>query len=103
MGMMQHLGQVYVPIMNALLMALCLIVVGAFKSSANIGKAYGEPRLKTISQFLQSSPLSSACSMIQGSVTIDASALLRDGHTKGGQRLGACQARCKNEAGLVRS
>ena len=37
----KHLGQVYVPIMNFLLMALCLIVVGAFKSSANIGKAYG--------------------------------------------------------------
>ncbi|KAK9861228.1 hypothetical protein WJX84_010206, partial [Apatococcus fuscideae] len=37
----KHLGQVYVPIMNTLLMALCLIVVGAFKSSANIGKAYG--------------------------------------------------------------
>ena len=43
MGVVQHLGQVYVPIMNTLLMGLCLIVVGAFKSSANIGKAYGKP------------------------------------------------------------
>ncbi|KAK9866820.1 hypothetical protein WJX84_006444 [Apatococcus fuscideae] len=37
----KHFGQVYVPIMNFVLFALCLIVVGAFKSSANIGKAYG--------------------------------------------------------------
>ena len=37
----QQAGQVYIPIMNYLLMALCLIIVGAFKTSTNIGKAYG--------------------------------------------------------------
>ena len=37
----QQAGQVYIPIMNYLLMALCLIIVGAFQTSTNIGKAYG--------------------------------------------------------------
>ena len=39
---LQHAGQVYIPFMNYLLMALCLIITGAFKTSDNIGKAYGE-------------------------------------------------------------
>lgn len=37
----QHKGQVYIPLINYLLMALCLIITGTFQSSANIGKAYG--------------------------------------------------------------
>ena len=39
---LQHAGQVYIPFMNYLLMALCLIITGAFQTSDNIGKAYGE-------------------------------------------------------------
>ena len=38
---MQHQGQVYIPLINYLLMTLCLIITGTFQSSANIGKAYG--------------------------------------------------------------
>lgn len=37
----QHAGQVYIPFMNYLLMALCLIITGTFQTSDNIGKAYG--------------------------------------------------------------
>ena len=37
----QHKGQVYIPLINYLLMTLCLIITGTFQSSANIGKAYG--------------------------------------------------------------
>ena len=38
----QHAGQVYIPIMNYLLAALCLIITGTFQTSDNIGKAYGK-------------------------------------------------------------
>ena len=31
----------YIPLINYLLMALCLIITGTFQSSVNIGKAYG--------------------------------------------------------------
>ncbi|CAK0787458.1 hypothetical protein CVIRNUC_010678 [Coccomyxa viridis] len=37
----KHAGQVYIPFMNYLLMALCLIITGAFQTSDNIGRAYG--------------------------------------------------------------
>ena len=36
-----HAGQLYIPVMNWLLMALCIIVVAAFQTSARIGRAYG--------------------------------------------------------------
>ena len=39
----QVYGQVYVPVINYLLMTLTLIVVGTFKTSAKMGTAYGEP------------------------------------------------------------
>ena len=39
--LLQHQGQVYIPLINYLLMTLCLIIVGTFKTSVNIGKAYG--------------------------------------------------------------
>jgi K+ transporter len=32
---------VYIPLINYLLMGLCLIITGTFQTSANIGKAYG--------------------------------------------------------------
>jgi len=38
----QHAGQVYIPLMNYLLAALCLIITGTFQTSDNIGKAYGK-------------------------------------------------------------
>ncbi len=41
---LQHRGQVYIPLINYLLMTLCLVIVGTFQTSANIGKAYGEQR-----------------------------------------------------------
>ncbi|CAL8467497.1 g7035 [Coccomyxa elongata] len=37
----EHRGQVYIPLINYLLMTLCLIIVGTFQTSTNIGKAYG--------------------------------------------------------------
>ncbi|EIE24503.1 potassium transporter [Coccomyxa subellipsoidea C-169] len=37
----EHRGQVYIPLINYLLMALCLIIVGTFQTSTNIGRAYG--------------------------------------------------------------
>ena len=40
----QVYGQVYVPVINYLLMTLTLIVVGTFKTSAKMGTAYGEHR-----------------------------------------------------------
>lgn len=40
----QHRGQVYIPLINYLLMTLCLVIVGTFQTSTNIGKAYGEHR-----------------------------------------------------------
>ena len=40
----QVYGQVYVPVINYLLMTLTLIVVGTFKTSAKMGTAYGENR-----------------------------------------------------------
>lgn len=39
---LQVYGQVYVPVINYLLMTLTLIVVGTFKSSAKMGTAYGD-------------------------------------------------------------
>ena len=44
----QVYGQVYVPVINYLLMTLTLIVVGTFKTSAKMGTAYGEHRLFTL-------------------------------------------------------
>ena len=41
----QVYGQVYVPVINYLLMTLTLIVVGTFKTSAKMGTAYGEHKL----------------------------------------------------------
>jgi K+ transporter len=40
--LLQHQGQVYIPFINYLLMTLCLIIVGTFQTSTNIGKAYGK-------------------------------------------------------------
>ena len=40
--LVQHRGQVYIPLINYLLMTLCLIIVGTFQTSTNIGRAYGE-------------------------------------------------------------
>lgn len=36
------LGQVYIPIVNYMLMTLTLIVVGIFEKSSKLGQAYGE-------------------------------------------------------------
>lgn len=45
--LVQHAGQVYIPLMNYLLAVLCLIITGTFQTSDNIGKAYGGPFLLT--------------------------------------------------------
>ena len=37
----QHAGQLYIPVMNYVLMVLCIIVVATFQSSARLGRAYG--------------------------------------------------------------
>lgn len=34
-------GQVYIPVVNYVLMALTMIVVGTFQTSARLGNAYG--------------------------------------------------------------
>lgn len=39
-----HIGQVYIPELNWLLMVGALVVVGMFETSAKIGNAYGELR-----------------------------------------------------------
>jgi len=38
---MQVFGQVYIPVVNYVLMALTMIVVGTFQTSARLGNAYG--------------------------------------------------------------
>lgn len=40
---LQVFGQVYIPVVNYVLMALTMIVVGTFQTSARLGEAYGEP------------------------------------------------------------
>lgn len=35
-------GQVYIPVVNYVLMGLTMIVVGTFQTSARLGEAYGE-------------------------------------------------------------
>lgn len=40
--LMQVFGQVYIPVVNYVLMALTMIVVGTFQTSARLGEAYGE-------------------------------------------------------------
>ena len=37
-----HVGQVYIPEVNWLLLGGAMLVVGVFKTSASIGNAYGE-------------------------------------------------------------
>jgi KUP system potassium uptake protein len=37
----EHSGQIYIPVVNWLLMAACLVTVIAFKSSSNLAAAYG--------------------------------------------------------------
>ena len=37
----QVFGQVYIPVVNTVLMALTMIVVGTFQTSARLGNAYG--------------------------------------------------------------
>lgn len=61
----QHKGQVYIPLINYLLMALCLIIVGTFQTSTNIGRAYGErPFLLTqVKQFILACKLFSESSI----------------------------------------
>ena len=39
----QVFGQVYVPVVNYVLMGLTMIVVGIFQTSARLGNAYGKP------------------------------------------------------------
>ncbi len=56
--LLQHQGQVYIPLINYLLMTLCLIIVGTFKTSVNIGKAYGAA--KRCGALLVQQPLASA-------------------------------------------
>ena len=38
---MQHVGQVYIPLLNYALMVLCVIVVATFQTSVKLGRAYG--------------------------------------------------------------
>ena len=38
---MQVFGQVYIPVINHVLMGLTMIVVGIFQTSAKLGNAYG--------------------------------------------------------------
>lgn len=37
----QVFGQVYIPVVNHVLMGLTMIVVGTFQTSARLGEAYG--------------------------------------------------------------
>lgn len=46
-AVVQHAGQVYIPLMNYLLAVLCLIITGTFQTSDNIGKAYGGATFNT--------------------------------------------------------
>ena len=39
---LQVFGQVYIPVVNYVLMGLTMIVVGTFQTSARLGEAYGE-------------------------------------------------------------
>lgn len=39
----QVFGQVYIPVINHVLMGLTMIVVGVFQTSARLGNAYGNP------------------------------------------------------------
>lgn len=41
----QVFGQVYIPVVNYVLMALTMIVVGIFQTSDRLGNAYGSPNL----------------------------------------------------------
>ena len=40
--LLQVFGQVYIPVVNYVVMALTLVVVGTFQSSEHMGQAYGE-------------------------------------------------------------
>jgi K+ transporter len=46
------LGQVYIPIVNYMLMTLTLIVVGIFEKSSKLGQAYGEDVRLCFSRFV---------------------------------------------------
>ena len=39
---LQHMGQVYIPLINYILMVLCVAVVASFQTSTKLGRAYGE-------------------------------------------------------------
>ena len=43
----KHAGQLYIPVMNWLLMVLCIIVVATFQTSAKLGRAYGAMIIST--------------------------------------------------------
>lgn len=45
---MQHKGQVYIPMLNYLLMILCVIVVATFQTSVKLTRAYGDALQRNI-------------------------------------------------------
>lgn len=47
----KHVGQVYINSVNWLLACLCIIVVIAFQTSANLGQAYGALTMSNMSIF----------------------------------------------------
>jgi len=37
----EHMGQIYIPVINWFLMIMCMLVVAAFRSTTSIANAYG--------------------------------------------------------------
>lgn len=50
----QHMGQVYIPVFNYILMVLCVVVVIGFQTSTAMTHAYGESSPALISHMIAS-------------------------------------------------